>query len=111
MIRSILCALLLVSFCVAQNPAPEPAQKQLPSPTGKFGVTRIGYDWTDTKRVDPNGKFAGDHREIMVYVWYPTDKNRKDGRIEYLPGVDAIVNSPEAKAAKEFWGDAWTVFR
>ncbi|HEX4489544.1 MAG TPA: hypothetical protein VH088_24940 [Terriglobales bacterium] len=107
MIRSILCALLLAGVCAAQNPAGEPPQKQLPSPTGKFGVSRIGYDWTDAKRVDPTGKIAGDHREIMVYVWYPADKNRKDGRVDYLPGVDAIASSPEVKAEKEFWGDAW----
>lgn len=105
MIRVALCTILLASFGMAQEAGPPP--KQLPPPTGKYGVSRIGYDWTDKSRVDPTARIPGDHREIMVYLWYPTDKNRRDGRAEYLPGVDAIANSPEARAMKEFWGDAW----
>ena len=105
MIRFTLYILLLASLGTAQEA--DPAPKQLPAPTGKYGISRMGYDWADKSRVEPTAKIAGDHREIMVYVWYPTDKNRKDGRADYLPGVDAIANSPEAKATKEFWGNAW----
>lgn len=105
MIRSILCGLLLAGFCIAQEP--EPAPRLLPAPSGKYGVSRISYDWADRSRVEPTAKIPGDHREIVVYVWYPTDKDRKDGRAEYLPGVDAIANSREVNATKEFWGEAW----
>ena len=113
MIRTTLCALLLAVACLAQDAEPtpkpdaEPASKQLLTPTGKYGVSRISYDWADKTRIEPTAKIPGDHREILVYIWYPTDKNRKDGRAEYLPGVDAIANSREVNASKEFWGDAW----
>jgi hypothetical protein len=103
--RAILYVLFFAGITVAQDAAS--ASRQLPSPAGKYGVSRIGYDWTEKSRVEPTAKIPGDHREIMVYVWYPADKNRKGGRAEYLPGADAIANSTEANAMKEFWGEAW----
>ncbi len=66
---------------------------RLPMPTGPFGIGRVGYDWTDTARPD---RFAADkkaHRELMVYLWYPTAKDA-EAKGAYLPGARAMDKAP-----------------
>ena len=63
----------------------------LPRPTGPFAVGRIGFDWTDRSRREVLSKDADAKRELMIYVWYPTEKGGKTGKpAPYLPGVAAI---------------------
>jgi predicted dienelactone hydrolase len=45
-----------------------------PVPTGRYGVGTTSIDLVDNSRLelcDPTGKF---HRELVVQVWYPTNK-------------------------------------
>ena len=63
----------------------------LPRPTGSFAVGRIGFDWTDRSRREVLSKDADAKRELMIYVWYPTEKGGKTGKpAPYLPGAAAI---------------------
>jgi dienelactone hydrolase len=63
----------------------------LPRPTGLFAVGRIGFDWIDRSRREVLSKDADAKRELMVYVWYPTEKGGKIGKpAPYLPGAVAI---------------------
>ena len=64
MTRSILYVLFFAGIIVAQDAAS--ASRHLPSPIGKDGVSRIGYDWREKSRVEPTAKIPGDRREIMV---------------------------------------------
>lgn len=83
-------------------------ERALPSPTGKFGVSRIAYDWVDLSRAETAINDPSAHRELMVYIWYPTDTGRTGGvRAAYLPGVKEIAKDPNATEAKDFWGDSW----
>jgi len=93
-------------ICVAQQTSG--ATKRLPSPNGEYGVARIGYDWVDRSRPEALSKIPNAHREIMVYVWYPTEKGRKNKAAEYLPGVESIAKSSESESMKSFWDDAWS---
>jgi hypothetical protein len=70
-------------------------------------VARIGYDWVDVSRPEALSKAPNAHREIMVYVWYPADKGRKDKAAEYLPGAQSIAKSSESESMKSFWDDDW----
>ncbi len=70
-------------------------------------MARIGYDWVDKSRPETLSKIPDAHREIMVYVWYPTEKGGKDKAAEYLPGVQSIAKSSEGESMKSFWGDDW----
>ena len=45
---------------------------QLPVPSGPFGIGRIACDWIDTSRPDRFSSLPQAHRELMVYLWYPT---------------------------------------
>ena len=47
---------------------------QLPSPTGQFGVGRVGYEWMDGSRPDGHAADSKAHRDLMVYLWYPALK-------------------------------------
>ena len=110
MIRSISSSVLVCSVCasvvcVAQQLAS--ASKRLPAPRGNYAVARIGYDWIDRSRPEALSKIPNAHREIMVYVWYPTEKGRKNKPAEYLPGVESIAKSSEVESMKVFWDDSW----
>ena len=63
------------------------ALPQIPSPSGPFGIGRIGYHWIDTSRsddYDPKRK-----RELMVYFWYAGAKG------QYFPGAAQMDALPE----------------
>ncbi|HEY4047051.1 MAG TPA: hypothetical protein VGM27_09305 [Acidobacteriaceae bacterium] len=76
----------------SQHQLPSPSGQrqdilQLPAPSGPFGIGRVGYEWIDTSRPDGHSADPQAHRDLMVYVWYPSPK-REAGRIGvYLPGA------------------------
>jgi hypothetical protein len=45
---------------------------KLPQPSGPFGVGRVVFDWIDPNLAADMSEDRGPHRELMVYVWYPT---------------------------------------
>jgi pimeloyl-ACP methyl ester carboxylesterase len=66
---------------------------QLPRPSGPFGIGRVGYDWIDASRAD---RFISEaHRELMVYVWYPTSGKDRDRKGVYLPGARQMDANPQ----------------
>lgn len=81
------------------------AMPQIPSPSGPFGIGRIGFHWIDTSRTDdydPNR-----HRELMVYFWYPAAKSA-GAKGQYLPGAAQMDAVPEIhKLMSREFGNAW----
>jgi len=62
----------------------------LPQPSGSYGVGRVGYELTDKSRPEPLSPKPDARRKIMMYVWYPTERNSSDRKdtAPYLPGID-----------------------
>ena len=84
------------------------AGRRLPYSSGNFGVSRVAYDWVDVSRPETAINDPSAHRELMVYLWYPTNKNHvPTTRAQYLPGADKIAKDGSAKDTTEFWGDSW----
>jgi hypothetical protein len=109
-IRTISASLLVSAACVSAlvvGPQPATAGKRLPDPSGKYAVARTAFDWTDESRSETLSKVGAAHREIMVYVWYPTDKGNNNTNAAYLPGVEIIAKSSANQSMKDFWGDSW----
>ena len=52
----------------------------LPGPKGLFAVGRTGFDWTDHSRRDVLTPKVDAKRELMVYVWYPSEKRAETGK-------------------------------
>lgn len=81
---------------------------QLPHPSGKYGVARVTYDWVDNRRPDTFSKDSGSHREIMVYVWYPAERDLSGNSMsEYLPSADEIAAKLSSTELEEGWGRSW----
>lgn len=59
----------------------------LPRPTGPFSVGRVLYDWKDLKRDDPYSTSIGNHRELMVWMWYPATVPPHSDPAEYIPSA------------------------
>ena len=84
----------------APNASPAVAP-QLPLPAGPFGIGRFGFDWVDSSRPDRYASDAHAHRELMVYLWYPTgQKTTPSAHGIYLPGARAMDANPEIQAAQ-----------
>jgi len=45
---------------------------RFPQPTGPYGIGTRVYSWTDQTRPEPFTTELGDHRELVVQIWYPT---------------------------------------
>ena len=92
LLQSGISALLLwLAVLAAQAQSPKQKVPSLPSPAGPFAVGRAAFDWTDQTRSEVLSKDRSAKRELMVYLWYPTDAKYatvKDA--PYLPGADAI---------------------
>jgi predicted esterase len=97
------CAAWLIgSFAYASD------TPQLPMPSGPYGIGRVGYDWTDLARLDTQGPDSKRNRELMVWLWYPTERPSGDVHGEYLPGAKRIDADPQlGHAMREGYGDIW----
>jgi predicted dienelactone hydrolase len=78
---------------------------QIPSPSGPFGIGRIGFHWIDTSR--PDDYDPKRNRELMVYFWYPTAKSAgaKGQYLPYAAQMDAVPEIHELMS-REF-GNIW----
>jgi dienelactone hydrolase len=89
-------------------PVTRPEISPLPVPAGPFGVGRIGYEWIDTSRVDIHSADPLKHRDLMVYLWYPSLKGKAGETGEYLPGAKLMdANSAVRPAMQEEFGPNW----
>lgn len=81
---------------------------RIPVPPGSFGVGRVGYDWTDTSRPDRYSSAPNAHRELMVYLWYPTSAKSADTKGPYLPGARRMDALPEVQGVmRQEFGSRW----
>src|SRR5206468_11094216 len=72
-------ATLLVSLWVERR-----TEVTLPVPTGPFAIGRAVYDWTDPTTLDVLSPVAGAHRELLIWIWYPSPGQAVASQ-EYLP--------------------------
>ena len=106
-------ACLFMSSLVVTKPAAVPQERasaanRLLQPTGRYAIGRIEYHWTDNSRPDQFSNLPGAHRELVVYVWYPTDRRETAVKhSQYLPGAKVIADSKDGKEMRDFWGDTW----
>ena len=66
---------------------------RLAVPSGSYGIGRVAYHWTDAMRADRFTEDRKAHRELMVYLWYPTVRSGVPLKGIYLPGareMDAV---------------------
>src|ERR1700761_537078 len=112
-VANALCALATAQSVPSQNPdliSPEQASitPQLPSPSGSFGVGRIAYEWVDVSRFESHASDPQTHRDLMVYLWYPSPRKDVAMRGEYLPGAQQMNATPEVQSAMK--GDFETLW-
>jgi pimeloyl-ACP methyl ester carboxylesterase len=81
---------------------PSASLGQLPTPTGPFGIGVSTLDWTDATRIETQSGKAGEHRELLVYLFYPIDKNASGTRSDYFPRLK------EMEAFEERFGKNFT---
>lgn len=78
---------------------------RIPSPSGPFGIGRIGFHWIDTSRADDYDPKR--QRELMVYFWYPTAKS-SGAKGQYFPGAAQMDTAPDIhQLMSRDFGDAW----
>src|ERR1044071_10156136 len=57
----------------------------LPEPTGPYRVGTAIFHLTDTSRPDTLSKKPGQFRELMLQVWYPSERAPKGEAAPYIP--------------------------
>ena len=103
------CGTAMHSQSAGQAETAQPdAVPRLPTPTGPYGIGRVGFDWTDATRPDRFASKPGAHRELMVYMWYPAESKSAEVTAPYLPGATAMDATPEIQAGmREDYGSNW----
>jgi dienelactone hydrolase len=107
---SLMLCLLLTAFTISFSVnAATPSTILLPKPTGEYGVGTIAIPLADTGR--DGEKYANidkkaEHRELMIQIWYPTNRGITGETKSYLDDVtkdyllrdDILKNVPECLA-------------
>jgi predicted dienelactone hydrolase len=66
---------------------------RFPLPSGPYQVGTLTYHWVDAERPEIFTTDPGDHRELMVQVWYPAKGKPSSPRAPYLPDADALASA------------------
>jgi dienelactone hydrolase len=90
------------------SPAQSSTTPELPPPSGPFGVGRTAYEWTDASRSESHSPDPQVHRDLMVYLWYPSPRKEVETKGEYLPGARQMNAKPEVQSSMK--GDFETVW-
>jgi dienelactone hydrolase len=87
---------------------------KLPDPSGPFGIGRVGYEWMDASRpnaysMDPVAPDVHNTpRALMVYLWYPSQRQAARNKGDYLPGAKQMDADPAVQPLiKEEFGNVW----
>src|SRR5277367_3988987 len=98
----VMCALVVGSLATLLQPGlgetdqtTVSAAQILPVPSGTFGIGRIGYEWVDLSRTDAYSTAPQAHRDLMVYLWYPSPRGNAGEPGWYLPGAREMDADPE----------------
>src|SRR5437016_1855441 len=81
---------------------PATNRAELPTPTGPFGIGLRTFDWKDASRLETQSGKAGEHRELLVYLLYPTDKTAAGVPADYFPHLKEIEAFEERFGEKFF---------
>jgi dienelactone hydrolase len=72
---------------LAQDASPVPAAITLAAATGPQAVGRTGFEWIDRTRDEPFTDDPADHRELVIWMWYPAEPMPDAERAAYVPGL------------------------
>ncbi len=110
----LLCALIAGSFALSLEPGlgetgqTNTATAILPAPSGTYGIGRIGYEWIDASRHDIYSTDPQAHRDLMVYLWYPSPRGNTGEPGWYLHGAKEMDADPALQPhLKEEFEAAW----
>ncbi|MFI0968186.1 alpha/beta hydrolase family protein [Streptomyces sp. NPDC021080] len=70
---------------VAPRTAGSPLKLNIPAPTGSHSVGMVGLHLVDKSRTDPY--VPGQHRELMVSLWYPTSSPSGHYQAPWMPSL------------------------
>lgn len=73
----------------------------LPAPTGSFAIGRVIEHWKDDATLDALAPVAGAKRELLVWIWYPSDSAPSAVSDEYVPS--------EFRNVAHGGGNIWTL--
>jgi hypothetical protein len=66
------------------------AEAQLPMPTGRYGIGRVAFHWVDETRPELETRAPDDRREVLVYVFYPSEVKPTAVTAPYIPDADLM---------------------
>lgn len=95
--RFLLCLLTASAALTQSNRAQLNAKNgfALPAPGGSYAVGRISFHWIDATRPEPMTEDPNDHRELMVYLWYPAESNANAPDAPYVDKLELLQSTLE----------------
>jgi hypothetical protein len=88
------------------SPSPALGQTRLPKPTGEYGIGRCTLDWTDSTRLETQSGKPDRARELLVYLFYPIDRDTPGVRAAYFPHLKE-VEAYEERFGKNFFRESY----
>jgi predicted dienelactone hydrolase len=77
---------------VYSQDGPKETAIELPRPSGSLPIGRTAFHCIDESRSPPGSASRGAKRELMAYVWYPSEKHAGDAPAPYVPDYAALID-------------------
>jgi predicted dienelactone hydrolase len=97
--RSIGIVLISMFFSIV---GPGQQVSELPTPTGSFGIGRTAFRWVDKSRPEVMPDKKSDYRELLVYLFYPTESKASGKLATYFPHLKE-TEAFEEQFGKDFF--------
>lgn len=75
---------------------------QLPEPSGPHKIGTVTYHWVDKNRPEIFTDDPNDHRELMVQIWYPAEKNQSLPFAPYIQEAKSLKSLAKLSGLPEF---------
>jgi predicted dienelactone hydrolase len=64
---------------------------RFPHPSGSYKIGTLTYHWVDTHRPEVFSTDPNAHRELMVQIWYPANRDSSSLRAPYIQDADTLA--------------------
>ena len=66
---------------------------RFPHPNGPYKIGTLTYHWVDVDRPEIFSTEPNDHRELMVQIWYPANKESSSPKVPYIQDSDIVTRA------------------
>ena len=83
------------------------AALDIPRPSGPYSIGRVTFAWSDRSRLETMSGNQGEHRELLVHIYYPADASAHGPEAVYFPHLEEQERYEDHHFGNGFFRNEW----